>query len=302
MAPKPGWRNWQTRKLEVLVAVRSWRFESSLGQSSAAIETKMHTMLKIDCASGVGRVVLNRPVLHNAFNEVMIAEITQAFRELGGRDDVRVVMLSGEGKSFSAGGDINWMKKMVGYTFEENVADADAMADMLRAIRECPKPVIARVHGNAFGGGVGLTAACDIAVALESAVFCLSEVKLGIVPAVISPFVLEKIGPGQMRRYGLTAERFSAAEARRIGLVHEVFGTEAEMDEWIAKISDLLKSNGPKALAAAKQIFTEVAGLPWDTVQKRTTHTIATLRASPEGQEGLRAFLEKRTPHWSNSR
>lgn len=260
----------------------------------------MTTMLRVQTTNHVATVTLARPELHNAFNEVMIAEITEAFRELGRRDDVRVVMLAGEGKSFSAGGDINWMKKMVGYSFEENVADANAMADMLRAIRDCPKPVIARVHGNAFGGGVGLTAACDIAVALESAVFCLSEVKLGIAPAVISPFVLEKIGPGQMRRYGLTAERFSAAEARRIGLVHEVFATEADMDAWIAKTADLLKSNGPKALAAAKHIFTEVAGLPWDAVQQRTTHTIATLRASPEGQEGLRAFLEKRSPGWTH--
>lgn len=247
---------------------------------------------------GISKFLLNRSDLHNAFNEVMIAEITDAFRELGGREDVRVIVLAGEGKSFSAGGDINWMKKMVGYTFEENVADANAMANMLRAIRECPKPVIARVHGNAFGGGVGLAAACDIAVALESAVFCLSEVKLGIVPAVISPFVLEKISPGQMRRYGLTAERFSAGEARRIGLVHEVFSTETQMDEWIARTCETWKNNGPKALSAAKQIFTEVAGTPWDKVQERTTHTIAELRASPEGQEGLRAFLEKRPPKW----
>lgn len=263
------------------------------------VKADMFEYLALKYETGLGVVRLNRPELHNAFNEVMIAEITNAFRELAHRDDLRAIVLAGEGKSFSAGGDINWMKKMVGYTFEENVADANAMADMLRAIRECPKPVIARVHGNAFGGGVGLTAACDIAVALESAVFCLSEVKLGIVPAVISPFVLEKIGTGQMRRYGLTAERFSAAEARRIGLVHEVFATETEMDAWISKTSDLLKSNGPKALSAAKQIFTEVAGLPWDGVQQLTTHTIATLRASPEGQEGLRAFLEKRSPNWN---
>ncbi len=259
----------------------------------------MASMLQTQVLQHVATIKLARPELHNAFNEVMIAEITDAFRELSKRDDVRAIVLAGEGKSFSAGGDINWMKKMVGYTFEENVKDANAMADMLRAIRECPKPVIARVQGNAFGGGVGLTAACDIAVALESAVFCLSEVKLGIVPAVISPFVLEKIGPGQMRRYGLTAERFSATEARRIGLVHEVFAIEAQMDEWIAQTCNILKSNGPKALAAAKQIFTEVAGTPWDKVQDRTTRTIAELRASPEGQEGLRAFLEKRSPNWT---
>ena len=260
---------------------------------------KMSEFVKTERIKTISRAILFRPDLHNAFNEVMIAEITEAFRELGRRDDVRAVVLAGEGKSFSAGGDIQWMQKMVNYTFEENVKDANAMAAMLRAIRECPKPVIARVHGAAFGGGVGLTAACDIAVALESAVFCLSEVKLGIVPAVISPYVMEKIGPGQMRRYGLTAEKFSAAEARRVGLVHEVFATEADMDAWIARTCDLLKSNGPAALAAAKRILSEVADTPWDKVQERTTRTIAELRASPEGQEGLRAFLEKRPPDWT---
>jgi len=243
--------------------------------------------------------MLSRADLHNAFNEVMLAEITTAFAELGQRDDVRVIVLSGEGKSFSAGGDIHWMKKMVGYSLEENVADANAIATMLRTIRECPKPVIARVHGAAYGGGVGLTAACDIAAAVESAVFCLSEVKLGIAPAVISPYVLEKIGPGQMRRYGLTAERFSAAEAKRIGLVHEVFDKEAAMDRWIEQGCEVLRGNGPRAVAAAKRIFTEVVGLPWDHVQEQTTRTIAELRASPEGQEGLRAFLEKRRPSWT---
>lgn len=258
----------------------------------------MAVFIRIGETSGVAKVTLHRPDLHNAFNEVMIAEITQAFRELGRHDDVRIILLAGEGKSFSAGGDIHWMKKMVGYSFEENLADAGAMADMLRAIRECPKPVIARVHGAALGGGVGLTAACDIAVAVESAVFCLSEVKLGIVPAVISPYVMEKIGPGQMRRYGLTAERFSAAEARRIGLLHEVFATIEEMDRWIDDMCKTLRANGPLALAAAKRILSAVAGVPWDAVQAETTRTIAELRASPEGQEGLRAFLEKRKPSW----
>lgn len=260
----------------------------------------MPTMLRIQSSKPYTVVQLARAELHNAFNEVMIAEITDAFRGLSVRDDVRVVVLSGDGKSFSAGGDINWMKKMVDYTREENVRDANAMADMLRAIRECSKPVIARVHGNAFGGGVGLTAACDIAAATESAIFCLSEVKLGIVPAVISPYVMEKIGPGQMRRFGLTAERFSAAEARRIGLVHEIFTSEAEMDSWITKTADLLRSNGPNALAAAKRILSHVAGTPWEQVQDATTRTIAELRASPEGQEGLRSFLEKRSPNWVN--
>ncbi len=155
------------------------------------------------------------------------------------------------------------------------MADANAMATMLRTIRECPKPVIARVHGNAYGGGVGLTAACDIAVAVESAVFCLSKVKLGIVPAVISPYVMEKIGPGQARRYGLTAERFSAVEAKRIGLIHEVFATAAGMDRWIEQTCETLNTNGPKALAAAKRILSQVAGVPWNQVQNRTARTIA---------------------------
>ena len=158
--------------------------------------------------------------------------------------------------------------------------------------------VQSRPRGPAFAGGMGLLSACDIAVAVESAVFCLSEVKLGIVPAVISPFVMEKIGPGHMRRYGLTAERFSAAQAKSIGLIHEVFANEAQMDEWISKSCELLKSNGPKALSAAKRILSEVAGVPWERVQDITTRTIAELRASPEGQEGLRAFLEKRSPNW----
>jgi methylglutaconyl-CoA hydratase len=243
-------------------------------------------------------ITLVRAELHNAFNEVVIEELTKAFVEAGRREDVRVVVLAAEGKSFCAGADINWMKRMVGYSFNENLADANDMANMLRAIRECPKPVIARVHGAAIGGGVGLTAACDIAVALRSAVFSLSEVKLGIIPAVISPFVLEKIGPGQMRRYGLTAERFDADEALRIGLVHEVVDTIEELDATIARLVEGLKANGPRALAACKEILTEVVGVPWDEVQRTTTSRIAELRVSDEGQDGLKAFLEKRKPGW----
>lgn len=258
----------------------------------------MSELLRVETVGRVARVTLYRADLHNAFNEVMIAEITAAFVEFGRREDVRVVVLAGEGKSFCAGADVNWMKRMVDFTFEQNAEDANLLARMLRVIRECPKPVIARVHGAALGGGVGLTAACDIAVAVESVVFCLSEVKLGIVPAVISPFVMEKIGAGQMRRYGLTAERFSAAEAKRIGLVHEVFPTIEAMDARIAEIGKTLMSNGPHAIAAAKRILSEVAGVPWNQVQARTVETISRLRVSPEGQEGLKAFLEKRKPGW----
>jgi methylglutaconyl-CoA hydratase len=251
------------------------------------------------CREGsIASISLSRPDLHNAFNEVVIAELTAAFEKAGKDESVRVVVLAGEGKSFCAGADVNWMRKMVDYTVEENVADAMAMARMLRMIRECPKPVIARIHGAAIGGGVGLVAACDIAVAVESAVFSLSEVKLGIIPAVISPFVLEKIGPGQFRRYALTAERFGAQEAKRIGLVHEVVGSEAELDQRIGEIAETLKANGPKALAACKRVMTDVTGVMWDKVQDLTARRIAELRVSDEGQEGLKAFLEKRKPKW----
>jgi len=176
----------------------------------------MSTFVKTSFQNHVARVVIDRRDVHNAFNDVVIAELRRAFEEAGARDDVRIVVLAGEGPSFSAGADMNWMKSMVDYTFEENVADSTKMAHMLRAIRECPKVTIARVHGPTFGGGVGLTAACDLAVALKDAVFALTEVKLGILPAVISPYVQEKIGAGQMRRYALTAERFDAMEARRM--------------------------------------------------------------------------------------
>jgi methylglutaconyl-CoA hydratase len=246
----------------------------------------------------VATVNLNRPDLHNAFNEVVIEELTRSFTSLGRNADVRAIVLAGEGKSFCAGADIHWMKRMVNYSVADNVADATTMARMLRAIRDCPKPVIARIHGAAFGGGVGLTAACDIAIALESATFCLSEVKLGIIPAVISPFVIEKIGAGHMRRYALTAERFVAAEARRIGLVSEVVDSVEALDARIADLVAQIKTNGPEALAVCKQVLTDVYGLDWDNVQQRTTRYIAERRVSPEGQEGLKAFLEKRPAGW----
>ena len=243
-------------------------------------------------------ITLTRPALHNAFNEVVIEELTSAFRSIDDDNQVRMVVLAAEGNSFCAGADINWMKRMVGYSFDENVADAEQMADMLRAIRECSKPVVARVHGAAIGGGVGLVAACDLAVAVRSAVFSLSEVKLGILPAVISPYVLEKIGPGAARRYAVTAERFDADEAKRIGLVSEVVDSPEAMDEWIAGIARAVRGNGPNAVAACKKILSDVVGVPWDEVQALTTKRIAELRVSDEGQDGLKAFLEKRKPGW----
>lgn len=243
-------------------------------------------------------VMLCRPTLHNAFNDVVIDAITNAFHEVADDANVRAVVLASEGKSFCAGADVHWMRRMVDYSIDENIQDARKMAIMLRTIRDCPKPVIARVHGAAIGGGVGLVAACDLSAAVDAAIFCLSEVKLGIVPAVISPFVLEKIGMGQLRRYGLTAERFSAAEARRIGLIHETFSSAEELDAWIAKTCEVIGGNGPEAVAACKRTITEVGGLDWDHVATLTSRRIAERRVSSEGQDGLKAFLEKRKPAW----
>ncbi len=250
----------------------------------------------------VATVTLDRPDLHNAFNEVVMAELTESFVALGKTDSVRVIVLRSTGRSFCAGADVNWMKRMVDYSFEENVADSNVFAQMLRTIRDCPKPSIARVHGACIGGGVGLVAACDMSVAIEKAKFSLSEVKLGIVPAMISPFVMEKLGPGATRRLALTAERFDGVEAKRIGLVSQAVATEAELDAWVAEKCEQIKGNGPLALVNCKEILTEVGAMMWDDLQRKTAERISRIRVSPEGQEGLKAFLEKRTPSWVDGR
>ncbi len=246
----------------------------------------------------IAKVTLHRPQVHNAFDDVVVTELTETFNELSASDAVRVVVLQTEGKHFSAGADINWMKRMVEYTFDGNVEDARKLARMLQSVRACNKPVIARVHGATFGGGVGLVAACDIAVATKRAAFALSEVRLGIIPAVISPFVIEKIGPGAARRYALTAERFDADEARRIGLINEVVESVEQLDAWIADIAETLKSNGPEALAECKRILSAVGGVKWDHLESVTSERTAKARIATEGQEGLKAFLEKRPPNW----
>ncbi len=246
----------------------------------------------------IARVTLARPELHNAFNETMIEELREAFAGFGKHSDVRAVILSGEGKSFCAGADLNWMKKMVDYSFEQNVEDAHDLAAMLRTIYHCPKPVIARVHGAAFGGGVGLIAACDIAVSVENAAFCLSEVKLGLLPAVISPFVMKKIGQSAAQRYFLTAEKFEAAEALRIGLVSEVAPDVEALDDRIARIVEALAANGPEAVTQCKVLIEKIGNCDWDRAVDITTKMIADRRVSREGQEGMKAFLEKRPPYW----
>jgi methylglutaconyl-CoA hydratase len=247
---------------------------------------------------GIATISLNRPDLHNAFNEVLVEELTAEFLEVGTQDDVRLVVLAGEGRSFCAGADLNWMRAMVDYTFEENVADAVSLGRMLRMIRDCPKPTIARVHGPAYGGGVGLVAACDLAVAMEKVKFCLSEVKLGLAPAVISPFLIGRMNASALRRYALTGEPFDAVDAQRAGLVTEVVENFGELDKWINEIADAIRGAAPGAVAACKSTLHAVRDMPIDEAQAWTARQIAELRASKEGQEGLKAFLEKRRPSW----
>ncbi len=249
---------------------------------------------------GVATVTLNRAEKHNAFNDEVIAELDAAFRKLGADSAVRVITLTGDGKSFSAGADLNWMKKTAGYSTADNQADALRLSGMLSTIADCPKPTMAIVNGAAFGGGVGLTACCDIAVALSTAVFSLSEVKLGLTPATISPYVVRAIGVRAAQRYFLTGERFDGIEARRIGLVHEIAQTMDEARMIIDGLVDALLSGGPTAQADCKSLIRLVAGQEInDGLRTETAARIAARRASPEGQEGLDAFFNKRKPNWS---
>ncbi|WP_334190863.1 enoyl-CoA hydratase/isomerase family protein, partial [Noviherbaspirillum sp.] len=236
----------------------------------------------------VATVTLNRPDMRNAFNEIMIAEITQAFREVGADAEVRAVVLAANGVAFCAGADLNWMKKMAGYTHDENRADAAQLAEMLRTIYTCPKPVVAKVQGDCYAGGMGLVAACDISVAIDTANFCLSEVKLGLIPATISPYVIKAMGENAARRYFLTAERFSAEEARRIGFVHEVAAAEG-LDAAVDGIVAALVANSPNAVKEAKRLVRDVAGRDVsDVLIADTAERIAEIRSSEEGKEGVR--------------
>ncbi len=254
--------------------------------------------LLITTADGVRTITLNKPERHNAFDDALIAELAAAFRDAGHAPGIRAVVLDSTGKSFSAGADLEWMKRMADYSQAENLADAQGLSDMLEAIDACPRPVIGVVQGAAYGGGVGLVAACDLAVAAEGATFCLSEVKLGIIPAVISPYVVRAMGGRQARRYAVTAELFGAAQAQATGLVHEVVPAERldeVRDKWLAR----LKGNGPEAMAAAKGLIRRAADDPLDSQLRHwTAEQIASRRASDEGKEGIRAFLEKRKPSW----
>lgn len=250
-----------------------------------------------DQQGGVLRLTLDRPEKSNAFDDQVIFDLTEAFLRAAEEPSVRVVVLGARGKYFSAGGDLGWMQRMAGYSDAENLADAKALARLMQAIDLCPKPVIARVQGSAFAGAVGLIACCDIAVAVPSAQFAITEVRLGLIPAVISPYVVRAIGARQARRWCLTAERFSAEQAKAMGLLHEI-AEESRLDDVIRSQIDALLQAAPSALAEAKSLLAMVDRPLSVEVIDETAARIARQRASAEGREGVTAFLEKRTPAW----
>lgn len=261
-------------------------------------EAASYRHLRIERAGPVTRVALARPEVRNAFDEVLIEELTRAFRAVAEDEGVRVVILSGDGPAFCSGADVSWMRRAGGYSRVENEADAERMAWMLRAIDACPQPVVVLAHGAAIGGGVGLVAAADIAIAAEGTVFSLAEVRLGIVPAVISPYVLQAIGARAARDLFLTGDRFDAREAHRLGLVHQVVPAEELEAAGRKKVASLL-SAGPEAVRVAKGLIEQVTGMKPEEALPLTSRAIAERRASAEAREGLSAFLEKRRPSWA---
>ncbi|WP_323122691.1 enoyl-CoA hydratase/isomerase family protein [Burkholderia alba] len=246
----------------------------------------------------IATVMLARPDVRNAFNETMIAELTAAFGGFDANEAIRAVVLASKGPAFCAGADLNWMKKMAGFSDDENRADARLLARMLEAIYRCGKPVIARVHGDAYAGGVGLVAACDIAIAADTVKFCLSEARLGLIPATIAPYVIRAMGERAARRYFASAEVFDAAKAAQLGFVHETVPADI-LDATIAKLTDALRANGPQAVRACKALVRDVAGRALDdALIEQTADWIARTRAGAEAREGVAAFLEKRPPAW----
>jgi methylglutaconyl-CoA hydratase len=258
----------------------------------------MTSTLDITSNGPVARVYLNRPELRNAFNDAVIAELTAAFRALGADASVRAIVLGGHGKAFCAGADLNWMRAMADYSWEQNRADAQALADMLWTIYSCPHPVVGRIQGDCYAGGVGLAAVCDVLVAVDGVHFALSEARLGLLPATIGPYVLRALGEQAARRYFATAERFTSAEAHRLGFVHELAGADA-LDAKVDAIVQALVANGPAAVKACKRLVQDLAGQPITAaLREDTARRIADIRAGAEGREGVQAFLQKRTPSW----
>jgi methylglutaconyl-CoA hydratase len=256
-------------------------------------------LLTVRRDGAVAHVVLDRPEVRNSFNAELIDALRRAFETLDADATVRSIVLSGAGKAFCGGADVNWMRSSLDLTVEQNVEDARAMSRMFRAIDGCSKPVVGRIHGAALGGGAGLAAVCDVALASASSLFGFTETKLGILPAVISPFVLAKIGPSHARALALTGERFGADRALAIGLVHEVVADESGLDAAVARVTAELASASPTAIAATKALFARVRASDYDASLDITAKAIALQRTSAEGQDGLRAFLEKRTPAWT---
>jgi methylglutaconyl-CoA hydratase len=246
----------------------------------------------------VAFVTLNRPEVRNAFNDEVIAELTSAFTQLGRDSQVRAIVLAAEGPAFCAGADLNWMRCMADYTHAENLADAAQLAGMLHTIYTCPKPTVARIQGDVYAGGMGLVAACDMVVSVDTASYCLSEVKLGLYPATISPYVIRAMGARAAHRYFLTAERFDATEALRLGFVHAVVPAD-QLDDKVAELTQALVNASPNAVTECKALLHDVAGKEIDsTLIARTVDGIASIRASAEGKEGVQAFLQKRKPSW----
>ena len=246
----------------------------------------------------VARVFLNRPDVRNAFNEESIAALTRTFLDLAQDTRLRAIVLGGHGKAFCAGADLGWMRQMASYDWAQNRADAQALAEMLWAIYACPVPVVGRIHGDCYAGGVGLAAVCDVLVAAEGVSFCLSEARLGLLPGTISPYVIRAMGEQAARRYFVTAERFSAAQAQAMGFVHEVCAAEA-IDAKVDEIVATLIANGPMAVRACKLLVQDVAGVPISPeLRAETARRIANIRASDEGREGVQSFLNKRAPAW----
>ncbi len=257
-----------------------------------------HGTVRLQYDGPVARVTLARPEIRNAFNDQMLADLLEAFGRLRERDDARVVVLTGEGKAFCAGADLNWMKRVVDYTYEENFADSLELARMLRAIHDCPKPVIGRINGAAIGGGTGVVAACDITLGAEEAVFAFSETKLGLTPAAISPYLLRRMGERNLREYFLTGERFSAPRAVELGLLNAAVPA-SELDARVEATIRLILSGGPEALRVSKELIAGIGERTLDENGPYTAEVIARLRMSEEGQEGMNAFLEKRKPRWN---